>query len=71
MYVFKTISKHSATLAKEVVKSGALETLVGCLEEFDTCCCCKSVMKSEHTRGTNSKNVSKSVRILRPFWEQI
>ena len=36
MYVFKTVAKHSATLAKEVVKSGALETLVGCLEEFDT-----------------------------------
>ena len=27
---------HSALLAKEVLKSGSLEPLVGCLEEFDT-----------------------------------
>ena len=36
MYVFKTVAKHSTTLAEEVVKSGTLEPLVGCLEEFDT-----------------------------------
>ena len=35
-YVFKSVAKHSALLAEEVVKSGALEPLVECLDEFDT-----------------------------------
>jgi hypothetical protein len=35
-YVFKSVAKHSGKLAEEVVKNGALEPLVACLEEFDT-----------------------------------
>ena len=34
-YVFKSVAKHSADLADDVVKSGALEPLVQCLDEFD------------------------------------
>ena len=34
-YVLKNVAKHSPDLATNVVASGALESLVICLEEFD------------------------------------
>lgn len=33
--MLRAVAKHSATLAQNVVNSGALEALVQCLEEFD------------------------------------
>lgn len=33
--MLRAVAKHSATLAKAVVDSGALDALVDCLEEFD------------------------------------
>jgi hypothetical protein len=34
-YVFECVSKHSAKLASDVIKAGALEPLIKCLEDFD------------------------------------
>jgi putative flippase GtrA len=34
-FVLRAVAKHSATLAKAVVDSAALDALVVCLEEFD------------------------------------
>ena len=34
-FVLKNVAKHSANLAQYVVDSGALQSLVICLEEFD------------------------------------
>lgn len=34
-FVLRAVAKHSPQLAQAVVDSGALEALVGCLEEFD------------------------------------
>ena len=34
-FVLRSVAKHSPELAKAVVSSGALTSLVACLEEFD------------------------------------
>ena len=34
-FVLRAVAKHSASLAKSVVDSGALDAFVVCLEEFD------------------------------------
>ena len=34
-FVLRAVAKHSPQLAQAVVDSGALDALVGCLEEFD------------------------------------
>jgi 3-methyladenine DNA glycosylase AlkD len=34
-FVLRAVARHTPELAKAVVSSGALEALVGCLEDFD------------------------------------